>query len=61
MSEGTYEHSGLKCLYCGYMDENTTEIFTDMEETIEDYSCPHCGEKFIASRTVLFTYEGNPN
>lgn len=58
--EEMYEHCGLKCPYCGYVDKDPNEIFTDMEETIDNHACGRCEKEFIASRTVEFTYTGKP-
>ncbi len=53
-----YSENGLKCPHCSYLDRDTFDIFSELEETIDDYECPHCGKSYRAEKKVSFTYIG---
>jgi len=48
----------LICPHCGYKDQNTGEIFDEIEQEIDDYECSSCGKTFIAVKIAIFYYEG---
>lgn len=54
----TYNHNGLECPHCGYLDRDTADIFAEIEQQIDDYECGNCGRKFVATKTISVTYEG---
>lgn len=54
----TYTNYGLECPHCGYLDTDTCDIFSEVEECIAEYECARCGKVFMAERTCTFAYTG---
>jgi transcription elongation factor Elf1 len=54
----TCDNITLVCPYCGHKESDPCEIFSDIEEDIENFECGHCGKLYTASRQVIFYYYG---
>lgn len=54
----TFDDEYLICPFCGYKRFVDFETFySDNLDCEEEHTCPECGQKYIASRTVSFMYE----
>ena len=52
----TYRTEGLLCPYCGYLHGDPQEIFSEIEQTIDEFQCEHCEKIFTAQKEVSVSY-----
>jgi len=58
MSEETHDNITIVCPHCGHRESDPNEIFSDMEEDIDEMECSHCEKIYVARRQVTFHYTG---
>jgi len=51
----------LECPHCGYKDRDVNEIFSEIEQDIDEYECSNCGKVFQARKIAIFSYIGKSN
>lgn len=49
-------NDALECPYCGYVDRDAWELFTEMGDETHTVSCGACEKDFGATRSVSVMY-----